>query len=195
MKPPNILTLSRIALSPIFILFFLINTSWSILVCIVIAALIELTDFLDGKLARRNRQISDFGKLMDPFADSISRFTIFLSFLSADLAPVWLIVIFFYRDSLVSVVRVFSMKEGVVVAARQSGKTKAWVQAVTIFLVLFILYFQKLSLFGSLLTPPNHIYLTTVIIAVAAVVTLWSAFDYWKANKDIVISAMKIREQ
>jgi len=150
---------------------------------------------LDGQLARRNRQITDFGKLMDPFADSVSRFSIFISFLSAGLAPVWIIIIFFYRDTLVSVVRVFSMKEGVVVAARQSGKTKAWVQATAIFLVLFILLFQKLGVFPSLLSPPNHILLTTAIISIAAVVTLWSAIDYWKANKEVVYLAMRIREE
>jgi CDP-diacylglycerol--glycerol-3-phosphate 3-phosphatidyltransferase len=186
------MTLMRIFMSPFFIFFFVINKPWSILVCIVLAAIIETSDFLDGKIARKYAQISDFGKLMDPFADSISRFTIFLCFLSAGLAPVWLIAIFFYRDMLVAVVRLFSIKRGVVVAARQSGKTKAWVQAVCIFLVLFILLFQKFSLVPSFLSQPNHVLYTTIIIAVAASVTLWSAFDYWMANKSIVIKAMKV---
>ncbi|OGC10420.1 CDP-diacylglycerol--glycerol-3-phosphate 3-phosphatidyltransferase [candidate division KSB1 bacterium RBG_16_48_16] len=192
MKTPNIMTLTRILISPFFIFFFVMDRPWSVLVCIVLAAVIETSDFLDGKIARKYAQISDFGKLMDPFADSISRFTIFLCFLSAGLAPVWLIAIFFYRDTLVTVVRLFSIKRGVVVAARQSGKTKAWVQAVSIFLVLFILLFQKFSLLPSFLTPPNHVLYTTIIIAVAASVTLWSAFDYWMANKSIVIKAMKV---
>ena len=155
MKAPNILTVSRFILAPVFVVFFLFHTTWSLVICILIAAIIELTDFLDGRLARRNKQITDFGKLMDPFADSVSRFSIFISFLSAGLAPVWIIVIFFYRDTLVSVVRVFSMKEGVVVAARRSGKTKAWVQAFAIFFVLFILLFQKKGYYPFCL--PSHI--------------------------------------
>ena len=192
MKTPNLITIARIILSPIFLIIFSIDSLWSIIVCILIAGLMELSDYLDGMIARKNKQISDFGKLMDPFADSISRFTIFLSFLSAGLAPVWLIAIFFYRDTLVSIVRVFAMKEGVVVSARSSGKLKAVVQAICIFIVLFMLLFQKLSLFTILTCGSNFTIILTGAISLAAIVTLWSAIDYWKANNTLIVKAMKI---
>ena len=195
MKTPNILTLIRIAISPLFILFFSLNTFWSLSVCFLLLIVIEMTDFFDGRIARKYGQISDFGKLMDPFADSISRFSVYLCFLSANLAPIWMIAIFFYRDVLVSVVRVFSMKAGEVVAARKSGKTKAWVQATSIFLVLFILLLQKKSLLPEALATLRPLSLTAGIIFIASLITLWSAIDYWSANKGAVLHAMKFAEK
>jgi CDP-diacylglycerol--glycerol-3-phosphate 3-phosphatidyltransferase len=194
MKTANILTLLRIFISPIFILFFTINTFWSFIVCFILITINEASDFFDGKIARRYGQITDFGKLMDPFADSISRFTVFMCFLSANLAPIWMIAIFFYRDVLVSIVRVFSMKAGVVVAARQSGKTKAWVQAVCIYLVLIVLLLQKKVLLPAAFVERYLVLTTTLIISIAAAITLWSAIDYWLPNKAAVLSAIKIRE-
>ena len=190
MIKPNTLTLIRIAATPFFLLFYWLDTTWSLFVCLFIYIIFEVTDFLDGNIARRSNMISDFGKLMDPFADSISRFTVFLCFLSSDLAPVWIIAIFFYRDVFVSVVRVFSIKEGVVVAARKSGKTKAWVQGVAIFGVLFILIFQKMEIIEKPFMEIYSIPLATILISLAAIVTLWSGVDYWMGNKSIVIDSM-----
>jgi CDP-diacylglycerol--glycerol-3-phosphate 3-phosphatidyltransferase len=190
MKLPNFLTLSRIAISPLFILFFMIDSLWSLIVCMILFILIEITDFLDGQIARGTQQITVFGKLMDPFADSIARFTIFLSFLSAGLAPVWMIAIFFYRDVLVAIIRVFSIKEGVVVAARKSGKQKAMAQGIGIFFILIYLLLEKSGHLPPGLETLWNIKLPTIILAVAALVTLYSGIDYWNGNKSIVINSL-----
>ncbi|HNT64618.1 MAG TPA: CDP-diacylglycerol--glycerol-3-phosphate 3-phosphatidyltransferase [bacterium] len=190
MHVANKLTIGRIFLALTFILFFSSDSCWSLWICIIIAVMIELSDFLDGRLARRYGQVTDFGKLMDPFADSIARFTIFLCFLAAGWAPVWIVAIFFYRDMLVAIIRVFSLRSGVVVSARKSGKAKAWVQALAIFLVLGL---QGLSRLGFLPESVDQHYLaliTSAIIGGAALVTLWSAIDYWNANKSMVFAAM-----
>jgi len=193
MTPPNLLTVSRFFIAPIFIISFSLHTLGSYLFCFLLAAIIELTDFFDGRLARRYQQMSDFGRLMDPFADSASRFSMFLSFLSAGLAPTWMIAIFFYRDVLVSVVRVFAMRQGVVVSARHSGKTKAFVQAVSVFIVLAALIGQKAGwLQGLRLFNEDLHTFTTGVLAVAAAVTLWSAVDYWMANHQSVMMATRI---
>jgi CDP-diacylglycerol--glycerol-3-phosphate 3-phosphatidyltransferase len=195
MEFANILTIMRIALAPIFIVFFMINTFWSLLISMGIYIVSEATDYFDGILARRFRQVSFFGKLMDPFADSISRFTVFICFLAKGLAPVWLIVIFFYRDVLVSVIRVFAMKEGVVISARKSGKTKAWVQALCIFMVFVILILEKLSIVKNAYWKPFHLHYATFFIAIAALITIWSAFDYWHYNKQVIFNAMKRKDE
>lgn len=185
------LTLGRILLSPVFIAFFLVDSDWSLLVCVMLAVAIELSDFFDGKMARRLEQITDFGKLMDPFADSIARFTIFLCFLGAGWAPIWIVATFFYRDMLVAIIRVFSLRSGVVVAARKSGKIKAWSQGIAILLVLSLHGLARVSslpaFFGSTLLR----YTTWIAIGGAALVTLWSAVDYWQGNKSLVLQAMR----
>ncbi len=192
LKAPNILTLVRIAISPVYLICFEIHTLAAYLVCLFIAIIIELTDLFDGIIARKNNLITDFGKLMDPFADSISRFSIFMSFLSANLAPLWMIAIFFYRDVLVSVIRVFAMKEGVVVAARKSGKTKAWAQAICTFVILILLIMQKAAVLPPGIGEPAAFRrISTTIIAIVSLVTLWSAYDYFKANKQLIYIALK----
>jgi CDP-diacylglycerol---glycerol-3-phosphate 3-phosphatidyltransferase len=195
MELANLLTIIRIALAPIFIIFFMINTFWSLLISTGLFAIAELTDFFDGIIARRYKQVTFFGKLMDPFADSISRFTVFLCFLAKGLAPVWLIAIFFYRDVLVSVIRVFSMKEGVVVSARRSGKIKAWAQAICILSVFVILILEKLSIIKNVYWEPYHIQYTTILIAAAAFITILSGFDYWHYNKQAIFAAIKRKNE
>ena len=193
MKLPNILTVSRIFLSPFFIIAFLFHTLPSYILCFFLALIIELSDLFDGMIARRYKLTSDFGKLMDPFADSISRFSIFLCFLSGGLAPLWVIAIFFYRDTLVSIIRVFSIREGIVVSARRSGKTKAWVQAISIWAVLVLMIIHKAGWWAPLSDVARYQRITTIIIAIAAVVTLWSGIDYWNSHKKAVYNAMKIK--
>lgn len=189
MQLPNSLTIIRIGLSPLFILFFMLDSAWSLFVCLLLFGVLEITDLLDGYIARRENLVTVFGKLMDPFADSIARFTIFLSFLHADLAPLWVIAIFFYRDVLVSIIRVFAIREGVVVSARQSGKTKAIIQAICILFVLAVLYFQKLGwVQGNISIAGISIF--SIVIFFTAIYTLYSAVDYWNGNKSIVLASM-----
>ncbi len=190
MITPNTLTIIRIALTPLFMLFFMIDSVWSLWVFMILFGISELTDLLDGKLARQMDMVSDFGKLMDPFADSISRFTIFLCFLSAGYAPVWVIAIFFYRDVLVSIIRVFAIKSGIVVAARTSGKIKAWIQFLAILGVMLIVIGQKMMLLPATINGPFDIPAVTIIIFLASMGTLWSGVDYWLGNKTSVLSAM-----
>jgi len=191
MNTPNTLTLIRIIASPLFLIFFAINTAWSIFVCLILLIIFELTDFYDGRLARQKNLITDFGKLMDPFADSISRFTIFLCFLSANLAPVWIIAIFFYRDVFVAILRVFAIRENVVVSARKSGKVKAWFQGGSTAPVLVIYFLQKIDVLPEPLYVFAEIRLATLLISLAAIVTLYSGIDYFNGNKHILIRSME----
>ena len=178
------------ASSPLFLIAFAFDTAWSIGICLILLAVFEFTDFYDGRLAREKNLITDFGKLMDPFADSISRFTIFLCFLSADLAPVWIIAVFFYRDVFVAILRVFAIRENVVVSARPSGKLKAMFQAGSTAPILIIYFLQKISVLPEPLYLIGHIKLATVLIGIAALVTLYSGIDYWNANKHILLKSL-----
>lgn len=191
MNAPNRLTLIRIATSPLFLIAFALDTAWSIFICLILLAVFEFTDFYDGHLARGKNLVTDFGKLMDPFADSISRFTIFLCFLSAELAPVWIIAVFFYRDVFVAILRVFAIRENVVVSARPSGKIKAMFQAGSTAPILIIYFLQKVTILPEPLYLIGHIKLATALIGIAAIVTLYSGIDYWNGNKHILIQSLR----
>ena len=140
-RPTNIamiLTGSRLVLSPLFVFVFLVDNFWGALACLAIAILSELTDLFDGIVARRRNEVTDFGKILDPLADSISRLTIFICFIYGGQAPIYLVVFILYRDSMVATIRTVCAYRGVVVSARRSGKTKAVVQATAILIILLL---------------------------------------------------------
>ncbi|MBD3420366.1 MAG: hypothetical protein GF398_09645 [Chitinivibrionales bacterium] len=141
MNPATLLTLSRLLWGPLFAACFVTAfsspaTAMWLWLALAAAGLIELTDFLDGRIARARKEVTNFGKLVDPMSDSLSRTTIFLSFLLTDIIPLWMFLIFMYRDSFMATLRIMIAKSGTVQAAKMSGKLKAGLQAVGTFAVL-----------------------------------------------------------
>ena len=137
----NLLTLSRIALAPVFVWAFLQGhvddrAAWARWTALGVSLSFELTDAFDGWVARRFDEVSDFGKILDPLADTISRFTVFLCFLAAGYASIWAIAVIFWRDAVVSMLRILCAGHDIVLAARPAGKAKAVVQAVGINAIL-----------------------------------------------------------
>src|SRR5471030_2418157 len=104
-------------------------------------SLSELSDILDGVLARRLNQVSNFGKLLDPYADSTFRLSCYFAFASnahGHWIPLWMVMILLYRDLLVTVIRTFAVERGVYIHARASGKIKAITQGTVVFVTLIV---------------------------------------------------------
>lgn len=184
MKLPTKVTLSRVVLSPVFAAAFFVDSFWARVVALLVAVSFEVTDILDGYLARRYKQVTAFGKILDPFADSVSRFTVFLCFLVAGWAQVWMIMVIFYRDCLVQFIRVHAASGNIIVGARTSGKVKAIVQGTVIITVLLVNMADGLWK----LLPPS---LPVALIAwwgmlVVTVVTFLSAVDYVVGNLEVL---------
>ncbi len=182
MKIPNILTLCRLLGAPLFLWAFLSDTPFGRWWALGLVITFEATDLLDGFVARRLEQVSQLGKILDPLADSVSRFTVFLGFLTLGYADVWAIAMIFYRDSIVSTVRILAASQGVIVSARWSGKLKAIVQGVSIVVILAASCLRdRLGLNADELLT----YSTTLMWFVAGV-TLLSLFDYVAGNRRIL---------
>jgi CDP-diacylglycerol--glycerol-3-phosphate 3-phosphatidyltransferase len=167
---------------------FLFDSLWAKILALFIAgAGMELTDMFDGFVARKRKETSNFGKIMDPFADSISRFSVFLAFYAVGYADLWMIVIIFYRDAMVACIRVFSAKQNIILAARYSGKIKAIIQGVSIVLILFITIGIRLNLSYFLsMWGQNICYYLMVLVTF---ITAWSAVDYLLANLNVIKKA------
>lgn len=147
----------------------------------------ELSDAFDGYFARRQGMVTDFGKVFDPAVDSIARLTAFSSFMVCGIIPLWMFLVFMYRDMLMSLLRVVCASRGVVLAARNSGKLKAVIQGVVIGVVLLACLAQAYGVGGA---PweigGEHIgYWATLV---AAVYTALSMFDYVIPNWGKIIS-------
>jgi len=195
MNLANVLTLSRLCLAPVFVVLFLTNQPWAAVAALCLAVVFEVTDLLDGYVARRLGQVSSLGKLIDPLADSVSRFSVFLAFLTEETVrqepwPVLLVALLFYRDAVVAYVRTFAAATGTVLSARRSGKIKAAVQGcgILVFLTVRAASFLWPSVEGLGLRPVVFY----VVMVPIALVTVLSGVDYVAANRR-AIAAMAAR--
>lgn len=187
------LTLVRLLLGPVFVFTFIAGFDGSptwLWVSLAVLVVSELTDAFDGHLARSRNEVTDFGKLFDPVADSLSRQGAFLAFTFCGITPLWMFLVFMYRDSLMGLLRIICAARGVVLAARPSGKFKAILQAVAISGVVVMVLLHSRGIF----VPPQTVagfHPGFWLVAVAALVTAVSLFDYVIPNWAKVRSLMQ----
>lgn len=130
MKLADFFTWVRVFFAPIFfVLYFL--PDWlgryqglSVIILLPLLAFAEFTDFLDGYFARKNNEVSDFGKLFDPFADVLLNITIFFCAFYDGYMPIWVLLFIMYREMGMLFVRLMAIKKGVVIGAKIWGKIK-----------------------------------------------------------------------
>ena len=191
-KLPLILTIGRIFISPIFLIFYLKYQQLGIsiyalpFVLMFLLALSELSDFFDGYLARKFNLVTELGKILDPMADSITRLTILLTFTQGFIRlPLLLVFVFVYRDAMISTLRTVCAFRGVTLAARTSGKIKAVLQAASIFAILILMIPYAWGAL-SLLQLQN---ISLAIISAAALYTVFAGAEYIWANRSYIKQA------
>jgi CDP-diacylglycerol--glycerol-3-phosphate 3-phosphatidyltransferase len=177
---PNMLTVFRILLSPLFIVFFLSDHLYATLCALAIVCLSEITDLLDGYFARIRSEGTEFGKILDPLADSLSRLTVFVCFLHVGYISVWMLIPILYRDILVSTLRTVAAMQNVVIAARKSGKIKAIVQGTVIIIVVTLEVVHRISML-------HHRAIVYYLMWIVVMVTSWSAYDYIRGNFHVIL--------
>lgn len=183
MNLPNKLTIFRIILIPVFLILLLPLFNGKTLLPIpsetgrVIAAMVfviaSLTDYLDGKIARKSNSITTFGKFLDPIADKLLVTSALLALIQLDEISAWPAVIIIAREFLVTGIRIIAASDGVVIAASNKGKAKTFIQMLAIFFIL--IYDFPFSLFVSF--PVGH-----CLLWLAVILTIYSGYDYLKAN-------------
>lgn len=189
-----LLTLGRIAISPLFFILYLYYPSLGIsltylpYVLLLLLFVSEMTDLFDGYVARRSNQVTDLGKVLDPMADSIFRLTVFFTFSQGIIQlPLWLVFLFFYRDSVISLLRTICALRGFALAARRSGKIKAVLQGTAAFMILLLMIPYSR---GYLSIEELRSY-SFYIVLVTAVYTLFSGVEYIIANREFILKASR----
>jgi CDP-diacylglycerol---glycerol-3-phosphate 3-phosphatidyltransferase len=178
MTLPMILTVGRIVLAPIlFILFRISSGNLGLIIAVwAVFLVIELSDLLDGHLARLWHQESELGKVLDPLADTLCRLTYFIVLAAAGILPLWMLLVFVYRDFGVAYIRVVVSREGVMLAARISGKLKAWTYAIAAGGGFMVFSLKTLGAPSGWVVGFQWLSLGIFIIAVG--VAVWSFTDY-----------------
>lgn len=198
MNTPNKLTVLRMCLVPIIVIVSLINipqsflgipvTYWIMDLLFVIGA---ITDKLDGYLARKNNQITNFGKFLDPIADKVLVISALIILVGEQKLPTWIPIIIILREFAVSGYRLIAVQQnGKVIAANIWGKLKTVTQMVAI-----IMAFIDVNPFGAIFTQQLDTFhfiwnlLVTISMILCTIATIFSGYEYLKDGKDILKDA------
>lgn len=192
MNTPNKLTLFRILLVPFFVLLLLLSFPHHYLIAGLVFGIASLTDLIDGKLARKNNQITDFGKFADPLADKILVISAFVCFVQLGITGAVPVIILLFREFAVTSVRLLAAAGGKVVAANIWGKLKTVSQIVAVVAVMLFHYLLELAEMYSFpsqnmqaLTDTVYI-IDNVFIWISVVLALISGVIYLKENSEFL---------
>jgi len=174
----NKVTSIRLILAPIFFVIFITQgSSWTVPILWIIFIGSELTDLLDGIIARKKGEISDFGKLYDPFADTLTQITYFLCFVIEGIFPPLLFLVVLYREFSVLFVRNQLLSRGITLAAGKGGKVKTVTYVLSGALALAASSIIRLgynefdfNLYGLISCIAAVVFLISVIIAIISFV-------------------------
>lgn len=178
MNLPNKLTVLRVILIPVFLVFMLIpNIPNNFLWAFIIFVLASLTDTLDGYIARKYNLVTNFGKLMDPLADKLLVMSALICLTAQDYIPVVVTVVILSREFLVTSIRLIAAGNGTVIAADKWGKMKTASQMIWLSSLIFYLAFT--SFLGK------AYFLCEIMQWVAFFFTVFSGYNYIKNNINV----------
>ena len=178
MNLPNKITMARICMVPVFVVFLLLSPRipyfrWIALFLFVAAS---ITDYLDGNIARSRGLVTNFGKFMDPLADKLLVCSALICLIPLGLIPTWVVLITVAREFVISGFRLVAAEKGIVLAASKMAKAKTATQMVMIIVLIMNLPFLKIP--GQIL-----IYLSLVL-------TVASLTEYLVKNAHILKGEM-----
>ena len=191
MNLPNKLTLTRLCLVPVMIIFYVIAwetiSAWALWVATAIYIIAALTDFLDGKIARKTGCVTTLGKFLDPIADKVLTISALVMVLPYGVMPspyyVIGVIVIILREFIVSGLRQSAASAGKVIAADMFGKIKAFVQDIA---VPFIMMLPLLSSWWV-----GFEYFTWVIFGAAVILTILSGINYLIVNRSVLTNGDK----
>lgn len=199
MNLPNKITIVRILMVPIFMVVLYLPFQTSNVIAFFIFAIAAFTDSLDGHIARSRNLVTNFGKFLDPLADKLLVAAALIALVGMGMIPSWFATIIIAREFMVTGIRLLANGEGRVIAASIWGKIKTITQIIAILLLLldtyklaendiFMIYKLK-NMFVNFMTSPveNTIgILSTIMIILAVIITVFSGIDYLVKNKDVL---------
>ncbi len=173
MNLPNKLTLARMIAVPFFIVAFLLG-AYPVALVLFIAA--SVTDYFDGKIARSQNLVTNFGKIMDPLADKILVYSALCLFIETDSIEAWMLIIILAREFIVAGMRTVAASEGRVLAAGMSGKIKTVLQMIAVIVMMAGLWFSEIT---PIFTVGYYIFIASLIM------TIYSGCEYVYQNRDV----------
>jgi len=193
MNLPNKLTIARMCAIPIVIVVSLLSflkdvingVNLQLLILLVIFILASITDFLDGKIARKYNLVTNFGKFMDPLADKLLVMSTMIAILELGIFQAFgvsfgfVITIILARELAITGLRTLAADNGVVIAASKLGKLKTVSQ---MFMIIYVIFINSINFSNNLIKD----IITVVLVAFATIMTIVSGVDYFIKNAKVL---------
>lgn len=191
LNTPNKLTIARMIIAPVFLAVIMKESLphkflWAMLIFMVAS----VTDAVDGKLARKNNQVTNFGKLLDPIADKVLTTAALLAFMKLGLCNIWIVMIVLTREFTIASIRMIAASNGVVIPANIWGKLKTVSQMVFTVLIMFLgeIYSYAPNIVPGV-TVPWWLTLSNIsnfLLWITAILTVISGIIYIKDSKNAI---------
>ena len=181
------ITFIRVLLLPVFLVCMYLAKTYSYMLYVSLAVFLiaSLTDLIDGKIARKYHQESDFGKFLDPLADKVLVIAAMAVFCEWGIFPAWALMIVLTREFAVTGLRLIAVGKGRVIAAAWSGKVKTAMTMVGLSLMLFFNGEFFANLLNTYICPDFMTIFNWVIVGIITVVKLYSGIEYFFKNRDV----------
>ena len=165
---PTYLTIARMLLSVLFLIFVLIPQTWARIIALVLFIIASVTDLVDGKWARKQKIVTDLGAFLDPLADKMLVNLAFLALTSLGVIPIWVFATILIRDFAVDGMRMMSARDGITISASFYGKLKTTFQMTALIIILLnlIINIEFFTIVGN------------ITLYIALILTVFSGADY-----------------
>ncbi len=199
MNLANRLTLTRLALIPVFVVVVRVDALWAYLLALAVFVVAAVTDYYDGKVARKRDLVSNFGVLLDPVADKVLIASAFISFLDKEYLgiPSWVVIVIVGRELFATGLRSIAASNGVVIAAQKWGKVKT-VSQMTCAITILVLMSGREALAAfpdSVGAPSLSLYdqgmraATLVLVMLAMFFTVVSGLSLFRGHRSLFVTS------
>jgi len=190
MNLPNRLTLARLVLTVFFLASMFWRGRFNNTIALLLFSLAGLTDYYDGKIARRDKLITNFGTLLDPLADKILICSAFIAFVGRGTVPAWMVVIIVARELAITGLRLLAVSKNVVLAAEGYGKNKTVSQIVAILALLVADSYDEWGHWAQVMLEPWVPTLAQIALWLTVVLTFSSGTLYLWRNRHLYLRDM-----
>jgi CDP-diacylglycerol---glycerol-3-phosphate 3-phosphatidyltransferase len=195
MNFPNKLTMARIFLAPIFMVFFLIKDVYLGYLATLVFCLAAATDLYDGYLARKTGVITGFGKFMDPLADKILTSVALISFVALGYVETWIVLVIIVREFLVTGLRSLAAYKGLVIMPSILAQWKTALQMITIIIILLFINLKStlvpLGYHWRIFDQALSIRIFNIMVFVLMLMSVGTGIDYLVKNAPLLKGVLK----
>ena len=170
MNLPNKLSLIRVVCIPVVVALLYFQESWCQIAAVAVFCLACLTDYFDGRIARKQNLITDFGKFIDPLADKLLVLSVLIMLVHLRLIMAWVVIVILARELAVDGLRMVAVTKGAVIPAAWSGKVKTFSQMI---LILYLMIFR---------IPVTDSWIGIAMTAWTVGITLFSGYQYFSLH-------------